>query len=95
MCTFSGFYDEEFDDYNNVGYNNMFLNAVATVLRAGVDGRGGGGGMRGRGIQRNMIDEPGHDAGPEGHYVSKTGHSVHMRGMPFQATEKDVYEVRG
>lgn len=26
-------------------------------------------------------------------YESQTGHSVHMRGLPFQATEDDIVEV--
>ena len=26
-------------------------------------------------------------------YESTTGHSVHMRGLPFQATEDDIVEV--
>jgi len=29
-----------------------------------------------------------------GGYVSKTGHSVHMRGLPFQADNQDVADVR-
>ncbi|XP_076458903.1 heterogeneous nuclear ribonucleoprotein F-like [Babylonia areolata] len=45
----------------------------------GFSGQGG----RGRGGGR----------GPPGsHYISKTGHSVHMRGMPFLAIEEDVLD---
>lgn len=29
-------------------------------------------------------------ATPGSHYVSRTGHSVHMRGLPFQALESDI-----
>lgn len=32
--------------------------------------------------------------GSNSHYVSKTGHSVHMRGLPFQADSQDVADVR-
>lgn len=31
--------------------------------------------------------------GSNSHYVSKTGHSVHMRGLPFQADNQDVADV--
>jgi heterogeneous nuclear ribonucleoprotein F/H len=30
---------------------------------------------------------------PGCHYISKTGHSVHMRGLPFQANDQDVADV--
>ncbi|KAK7502353.1 hypothetical protein BaRGS_00006306 [Batillaria attramentaria] len=78
-----GYYDDDdFDDYN-MGYGNMSF--------MGNRGRGGmrppRGGMRG-GMM--MDDRP---RGPPGsHYISKTGHSVHMRGMPFLAIEQDVFD---
>lgn len=80
----SGYYDDDdFDDYN-MGYGNMsFMNR----------GRGGmrppRGGMRGG----MMMDDRGPRGPPGSHYVSKTGHSVHMRGMPFLAIESDVFDV--
>ena len=46
-------------------------------------GGGGGGGMRGG----DMGD------GGYGEYESQTGHCVHMRGLPFAATENDILNV--
>jgi hypothetical protein len=66
-----------------MGFGNMgFMNQ-----------RGGRGGMRPpRGRMGMMMDD--RPRGPPGsHYVSKTGHSVHMRGMPFLAIEQDVLDV--
>lgn len=48
--------------------------------------RGRMGGM-GSGMNRNRGETPG------SHYMSKTGHSVHMRGLPFQALEQDIFDV--
>jgi len=45
-------------------------------------GRGGGRGGRGRGA---AMMKPA--------YESSTGHSVHMRGLPYSATESDVIQV--
>ena len=44
-------------------------------------GRGGRYGMRGGGM------------GSMGEYESQTGHCVHMRGLPFAATENDILNV--
>lgn len=58
----------------------------------GYMGQRGRGGMRPpRG--RMMIDERPRMGHPGSHYISKTGHSVHMRGMPFLAIEQDVFDV--
>lgn len=43
-------------------------------------GRGGGGGGGGGTNYSDM-------------YESQTGHCVHMRGLPFAATEQDILEV--
>lgn len=48
----------------------------------GYGGRGRGG-MRGR-FSNGMDDQR--------QYMSKTGHSVHMRGLPFQAQDQDVFD---
>ncbi|XP_076439857.1 heterogeneous nuclear ribonucleoprotein F-like [Babylonia areolata] len=53
----------------------------------GYGGRGRGG-MRGR-YADGMDDQR---RGPGSQYMSKTGHSVHMRGLPFQAQEQDVFD---
>lgn len=54
-------------------------------------GGGGGGGGMGLGSLGAMSRQRG--ATPGSHYVSKTGHSVHMRGLPFQALDTDIAEV--
>jgi hypothetical protein len=56
----------------------------------GFGGRGGRGGMRGG---RFGMMEDGRGGPPGSQYISKTGHSVHMRGLPFQAQEQDVFDV--
>ena len=64
FISFSGFFEEEFDDYGSFGGGNM-------------GGGGGGFNMRNR----------------RPRYISKTGHSVYMQGLPFQAIEQDVFDV--
>ncbi|GFO33139.1 heterogeneous nuclear ribonucleoprotein f [Plakobranchus ocellatus] len=85
-----GFFDEEFDDYG-------FGSGMGFGMRGGRGGRGGGGmggppmrggggrGGMGMGMSRGSMQ-------PGSCYVSKTGHSVHMRGLPFQALEQDVFD---
>jgi len=86
-----GFYEEEFDDFGfgggNMGGGFNMRNRrgggpMPPPMRGGRGGMGmgGGGGMDRRNMQ------------PGSHYVSKTGHSVHMRGLPFQAMEQDVFD---
>ena len=68
--------------------------------RGGLGARGGMG--RGRGVGLGMgRGGRGRGAGSgagrlgetEESYESQTGHSVHMRGLPYSATEDDVAEV--
>lgn len=49
-------------------------------MRGGRGGAGGGGGGGGQNVMVNQYD-------------SSTGHSVHMRGLPYQATESDIIQV--
>ncbi|XP_062604222.1 heterogeneous nuclear ribonucleoprotein H3-like [Saccostrea cucullata] len=64
-------------------------------MGGGMGGRMGGGGMGGGigggagGMGRGNRER---GATPGSHYVSRTGHSVHMRGLPFQALESDIAE---
>nr|KAG5710375.1 hypothetical protein BaRGS_022193 [Batillaria attramentaria] len=74
-----GYIDDDFDDYNGGGFGMGF----------GMS-RGGRGGMRGGRMGAMMDDRRG--GYPGSHYISKTGHSVHMRGLPFQANEQDVFD---
>ena len=48
--------------------------------RVGGRGRGGRGGRGGGGMMKST-------------YQSSTGHSVHMRGLPYSATESDIVQV--
>ncbi|GFR74304.1 heterogeneous nuclear ribonucleoprotein H-like [Elysia marginata] len=84
-----GFFDEEYDDYSFGG--------MGFGMRGGRGGRGGGGmggpPMRGGGGRGGMGMGMGRGGMQPGSlYVSKTGHSVHMRGLPFQALEQDVFD---
>lgn len=82
-CWYTGFYEDDFEDYN-MGFQNMNF--------MGNRGRGGMRPPRGRMQGGMMMDD--RPRGPPGsHYISKTGHSVHMRGMPFLAIEQDVFDV--
>lgn len=53
-------------------------------MRQGMPGRMGGDRMGGSMMRSSQ---------PGCHYISKTGHSVHMRGLPFQANDQDVADV--
>ncbi|CAG5131904.1 unnamed protein product [Candidula unifasciata] len=76
-----GFFEDEYDDY---GYDG----GMGFGMR---NRRGGPGLMRGgRGMGMGMMDRRG--AQPGACYISRTGHSVHMRGLPFQAVEQDVFD---
>ncbi|PVD38869.1 hypothetical protein C0Q70_01494 [Pomacea canaliculata] len=72
-----GYFDDDFNDYNG-GYG------------MGFGGRGRGS-SRGR-MSGGMMDDRGRGGAPGSHYMSKTGHSVHMRGLPFQAGEQDIFD---
>ena len=105
FISFSGFFEEEFDDYGSFGGGNMGGGGGGFNMRNRRGGGGGGGhpppmgpmrggrgssmmgggGMGGGGERRGMQ--------PGSCYISKTGHSVHMRGLPFQALEQDVFDV--
>lgn len=83
-----GFFEEEFEEFGFGGGN----------MRGGFNRRGGGppmpppmrGGRGGMGMGGGGMDR--RNMQPGSHYVSKTGHSVHMRGLPFQAMEQDVFD---
>lgn len=77
----SGFYDDDYEDFGfpSFGMRNRRGGGMNPM-------RGGRGGMgMGMADRRNMQ--------PGSLYVSKTGHSVHMRGLPFQANDQDVFDV--
>ncbi|KAL8597448.1 hypothetical protein ACOMHN_050946 [Nucella lapillus] len=77
-----GFFDNDYDEYSGGGGGG------GGGFGYGGQGRGG---MRGRGYADGMDDGRG-NSGPGSQYVSKTGHSVHMRGLPFQAQQQDVFD---
>ena len=66
------------------GYPGRDFGGYGGGNHGGGGGFGGGGGMgRGGGRTPNYSDM----------YESTTGHCVHMRGLPFAATEQDILEV--
>lgn len=78
----AGFFEDEYDDFG-------FGGGLGFGMRSR---RGGLGSLRGgRGMGLGMMDRRGIQ--PGSCYISKTGHSVHMRGLPFQAVEQDVFDV--
>ncbi|XP_045211542.1 heterogeneous nuclear ribonucleoprotein H3-like isoform X1 [Mercenaria mercenaria] len=95
-----GFYDDDYDD--DMGFGN---NMGGGSGRMGMGSMGGGMGMgmnrRGGNMRQQGMSGQGRMGGdrmgmmkggsqPGCHYISKTGHSVHMRGLPFQANDQDV-----
>ncbi|XP_032806037.1 heterogeneous nuclear ribonucleoprotein F isoform X2 [Petromyzon marinus] len=76
---YGGGYDDGFNGYNdNYGYDRGFDQGGKGMMGMGMGGGMGGGGMsRGGG-------------GGESSYQSSSGHFVHMRGLPFRATELDI-----
>lgn len=92
--TYIGFFDDEYDDFGG-GYGGgsgfgMNRRSMGGMGMGGMRGPQRGGGRMG-GSGGNMQRQRG--ATPGSHYVSRTGHSVHMRGLPFQALESDIAEV--
>ena len=54
---------------------------------------GYGGGRGGRRGSRGGGGMGGGSGGSRANYDSQTGHSVHMRGLPFAANEQDILDV--
>ncbi|KAH9495430.1 Heteroproteinous nuclear ribonucleoprotein H [Bulinus truncatus] len=83
----SGLYDDDYDDF-------PFGGGMGFGMRSRRGGGGGGGGgmnfMRGGRMNMDLMERRGMQ--PGSCYISKTGHSVHMRGLPFQALEQDVFD---
>lgn len=77
---FSGYFEDDYGDYNS-GYGAGY--GMGSRGRANIRGR----------VPNSMMEDRGRGGNPGSHYVSKTGHSVHMRGLPFQANEQDVFDV--
>lgn len=89
------FFDDDYEDFGNnygSGGGGMGFSGRGRRGMGGMGGgsmrpsRGGGMGLGSLGAMRQRGATPG------SHYVSKTGHSVHMRGLPFQALEADIAE---
>ncbi|KAK3090545.1 hypothetical protein FSP39_012589 [Pinctada imbricata] len=92
-----GFFDDDFDDYGSgygggPGFGGPRRGMMGNMRQqsrgrmGGGQSMMGGGGGGGGGMGRNRGGTPG------SHYISKTGHSVHMRGLPFQALDSDIIE---
>jgi len=91
-----GGYDEYDDGYGDDSmYGGGGYGAYGSL---GGRGAGRGAGMRGMGNGRAGGRGRGGRGGRGGSmmsstYQSTTGHSVHMRGLPYSATESDIIEV--
>jgi len=85
---------DDYDDFGGPGGPGFGGPGMGPGPGFGMRGRGGRGGppmgppMRGRGGPMGMRDR----GGPGSQYMSKTGHSVHMRGLPFAANDQDVFD---
>jgi len=91
------------DDYDSYGGNGNSYGESAHGGYGGSDsgysayGSRGGAGGRGRGMAGMRGGRGGRGGGVpslmDSQYDSTTGHSVHMRGLPYQATESDIIQV--
>jgi len=78
-----GIFDDGYDDFSGMGGMGN--------RRGGMGNRGGGGGGgMGMGGGRGMGGNS--SAQSRSMYDSQTGHSVHMRGLPFAANEQDILD---
>ncbi|KAL5018011.1 hypothetical protein ScPMuIL_003733 [Solemya velum] len=81
-----GFFEDDYDEYGGgYGGSSFGMGGGRMGNMRNQQQRGRMGGMGG-GMNRNRGETPG------SHYMSKTGHSVHMRGLPFQALEQDIFD---
>ena len=91
-----GFFEDEYDDFgggygSGMGFGGRGRRGMGSMGGGSMrPSRGGGSGGMGLGSLGAMSRQRG--ATPGSHYVSKTGHSVHMRGLPFQALDTDIAE---
>eukprot|EP00914_Ancora_sagittata_P023791 GHVO01047048.1.p1 GENE.GHVO01047048.1~~GHVO01047048.1.p1 ORF type:complete len:259 (-),score=26.31 GHVO01047048.1:300-1076(-) len=98
-----GFYDDNYEDFgggyggNGMGGMGRMGGSQGGMRRGGAMGGGGMGGRAGMGGGGGMgrgggrFGQSGGKGGMD-NYESSTGHSVHMRGLPFQAAEDDIVE---
>lgn len=90
-----GGYDEtEYDDGYGDGYGAGY-GAYGTRGARGAAGRGAAMRGMGRGMARGCGAARGGRGGGmmKAAYQSSTGFSVHMRGLPYAATETDIVQV--
>ncbi|XP_006824910.1 heterogeneous nuclear ribonucleoprotein H3-like isoform X2 [Saccoglossus kowalevskii] len=98
---YGGGYEDDYDGYDDYygggqGGGGMSTGGYGGQSRRGGGGGGmgrggggfGGGGSRGRGRGGNYSG-PGSDR-IKGGFVSTTGHVIHMRGLPFRATDQEI-----
>ncbi|XP_077998964.1 heterogeneous nuclear ribonucleoprotein H2-like isoform X2 [Glandiceps talaboti] len=90
---YGGGYEDDYDGYDDDFYSGPPNSGGGGSMGGGGYGQGGGGmgGMRrGRGFGGGQRGRgPGGDRA-KGGYVGTTGHVVHMRGLPFRASEQDI-----
>ena len=92
-------FDDGYDDYDNGfgGFGRGNMNRRGMGMGSGM-GMGGGMGMMNDGMSRggrygSRGSGGGSSAANLSNYESQTGHSVHMRGLPFVANEQDILDV--
>ncbi|BFZ11938.1 hypothetical protein BsWGS_14977 [Bradybaena similaris] len=69
------------DYYDDYGFSGGMGYGMCSCRSGGI-----GSGPRGMGMMNHRGMQPWRG------YMSKTGHTVHMRGLPFEATEQDVFD---
>ena len=78
-----GYGDTGYEDMGGYGAHGSRGRGGQMGGMMGVEGAGGRGGGTACGMMGSM--DP---------FVSQTGHSVHMRGLPYSATENDILSVQ-
>jgi heterogeneous nuclear ribonucleoprotein F/H len=95
--------DDSLVNYDS-GYGNNSCNGLGNFSQLEIGGRGFGGigSTNSRGVQRGVGRGSARGGRPfvggrvmdqDSTHDSLTGHSVHMRGLPYSATEQDIARV--
>lgn len=80
----AGYYDDDYEDFGG-GYAGGFGGNRRGKMNSPQRGRF-------QQQQQSMMQRP-RGLMPGSTHSSVTGHSVHMRGLPFQAIDADIFEV--
>src|SRR6218665_1590532 len=94
MFLLPDYFDDGFDNFGG-GYGSDCTMGGFGGFNSGMGPRGNSFGMGG-GMGRGMRGKRPFIGGYRGNatsFESQTGHSVHMRGLPYSATEHDIHQV--